>query len=274
LKACIRVGTHQYVVDLDRPVSLATEISFAREGPRHFGAPAASSHALALPAFSGSVATGASCNCSTLTLTPHCNGTHTECVGHLTTQPLDAFRIVPLGLVPAMLVTVTPESAGSASATGMAQPRMNDRLITQRLLAMAWSAHAGVMSPVRSLVIRTLPNLRGKLDRADKVPPYLSSEAALWIVEHGIEHLVVDLPSVDRMEDEGHLVAHRIFFGLPPGVHQLDQARRAQCTITELAYVPDAVPDGAYLLELQVPEIGGDAVPSRPLLYALEAESS
>ena len=34
--------------------------------------------------------------------------------------------------------------------------------------------------------------------------------------------------------------------------------------------MPEALADGAYLLELQVPALGGDAVPSRPLLYALQ----
>jgi kynurenine formamidase len=105
------------------------------------------------------------------------------------------------------------------------------------------------------------------------MPPYLSPEAVLWIVEQGIEHLIVDLPSVDRVEDGGHLAAHRVFFGLPAGGRDLDQARRARCTITELAYIADEMPDGEYLLTLQVPAISGDAVPSRPLLYALEAES-
>jgi len=33
------------------------------------------------------------------------------------------------------------------------------------------------------------------------------------------------------------------------------------------------VPDGAYLLELQVPALSGDAVPSRPLLYRLTGGS-
>ena len=273
MKARIRAGTRECIVDLARAVSLAAEMRFTGEGPRHFGAPAAAAHSLVLPAFSGSVATGASCNCSTITLTPHCNGTHTESVGHLTLQALDAFRIVPLGPVLAVLVTVVPERASDAADSGVAQSQPPDRLITPRLLAAAWSAHARAMSSIRALVIRTSPNPKSKLDRTDTTPPYLSPEAALWIVEQGIEHLIVDLPSVDRLEDEGRLAAHRAFFGLPAGVRELDQARRARCTITELAYVPDEVPDGEYLLELQVPAIAGDAVPSRPLLYALEAES-
>jgi arylformamidase len=273
LKARIRAGGCECIIDLDRPVSLATEMSFTAESLRHFGAPAASSHALVLPGFCGSIAAGASCNCSTITLTPHCDGTHTECAGHLTLQPLDAFRIVPPGLVPAVLLTVAPESAACAGDTSTPPPRTQDRLITQRLLSAAWSAHARAIAPVRALVIRTLPNSNSKLEPTNTVPPYLSPEATLWIVEHGIEHLIVDLPSVDRVEDEGRLAAHRVFFGLPAGTRDLKQVRRAQCTITELAYVPDVVPDGEYLLELQVPAISGDAVPSRPLLYALETDS-
>ncbi len=267
LKARVRVGHLDRVVDLARPVSLAMELNFEADGPRHFGAPAASSRALAMPGFSGRVATGAGCNCSTITLTPHCNGTHTECAGHLTAEPLDAFRIVPPGLIPALLVTVAPETASEASDTSQPQPQAHDRLVTRRMLAAAWPARSQPDTSgaaVRALIIRTRPSA---------APPYLSYEAALWIVERGIEHLVVDLPSIDRMQDEGLLTAHRVFFGLPPGVRNLDRVRRRQCTITELARVPDSVADGEYLLELQVPAISGDAVPSRPLLYALEADS-
>ncbi|HTW38319.1 MAG TPA: cyclase family protein [Steroidobacteraceae bacterium] len=272
MKAHLRAAAREYLVDLDRPVSLASELSFSAEDPRYFGAPAASSQPLAIAGFSGSVAAGASCNCSTVSLTPHCNGTHTECVGHLTTQPLDAFRVVPPGLLPAVLVSVAPENAACAGETSLPQPRAQDALITQRLLARAWSAaQPRAAAPVCALVIRTLPDRDA---RRDAVPPYLSKEAVLWIVECGIEHLVVELPSVDRLEDDGLLTAHRVFFGLPAGARDLGEARRPGCTITELACVPGTLHDGEYLLELQVPAIAGDAVPSRPLLYALAETGS
>ncbi len=286
LKARVRVGALDAVVDLARPVSLAMELRFEGRGPRHFGAPAASSRPLVLPGFSGSVTSGASCNCSTITLTPHCNGTHTECAGHLTAQPLDAFRIVPPGLIPAMLATVTPELAAAAGETSHPRPGAQDRLVTRRRLTSALcAADSRSMMPCRALVIRTRPNAADEHESPDTgrngdgapkggtPPPYLSYEAALWVVERGIEHLVVDLPSVDRLQDEGLLTAHRVFFGLPPGSSQLDRAGRPQCTITELACVPESVADGEYLLSLQVPALAGDAVPSRPLLYTLEAAS-
>jgi hypothetical protein len=89
------------------------------------------------------------------------------------------------------------------------------------------------------------------------------------LVSRGILHLIVDVPSLDRTHDEGRLTAHRIFFGLPPGSAQLRAAARSNATVTELAFVPDELPDGPYLLQIQVPALAGDAVPSRPLLYPL-----
>ena len=87
--------------------------------------------------------------------------------------------------------------------------------------------------------------------------------------ERGIEHLVCDLPSVDRAQDGGRLLAHRAFWGVPDGATEAAAAARPRCTITELAYVPDEAPDGLYLLDLQVAAFMLDAAPSRPLLYPI-----
>jgi arylformamidase len=316
LSAVLNVGLMNFgngavSVDLTNPISLAIDLDFSHAQPRHFGAPLATSRPFAVPGFSGSVAHGASCNCQTLTLVPHCNGTHTECVGHLTREPLDAHRVTPLGFVPAVLVSIEPVDAETSKDSTDPIPQPGDKLITRQALERSWSAaavavvpepHAGTDSESRTdsrsqparklataaseprlptpfepraLVIRTLPNSATKQhqDYSDSTPPYLTREAAELLVERGIEHLVVDLPSIDRSHDEGHLTAHRIFFGLPSGSTALAQATRARATVTELAYIPDAVSDGAYLLELQVPALGGDAVPSRPLLYRLSGPS-
>ena len=101
------------------------------------------------------------------------------------------------------------------------------------------------------------------------MPPFLTAAAATELVARGIAHLILDVPSADRVEDGGALVAHRIFFGLPPGSSQLAEAEHADHTITELAYVDDSLSDGWYLLSLQSPCIDGDAVTSRPVLYPL-----
>ncbi len=268
MHARIVLGGREHSIDLSHPVSLATPLNFGGPQARHFGAPAATAVPLTVGEFTGAVSEGGSCNCEVLTLVPHCNGTHTECVGHLTRERLDAAQVAPLGLVPAVLVSVAAEPAATAREGSDPAPVAGDRLITRSALEHAWPR-----SPFepRALVLRTLPNPTGKLTRdySGSHPPYFSREAAQLLVERGILHLVTDLPSLDREDDAGRLTAHRVFFGLPPGAHELAAASRPDATVTELAYVPDTAADGAWLLELQVPTLSGDAVPCRPLLYAL-----
>jgi arylformamidase len=273
LKARVAVdaGAGALEVDLARPVSLALELDFAGPQPRHFAAPRAASHPFALPGFSGSVATGASCNCDVVTLIPHCNGTHTECVGHLIRERLDAWRVVPAEPLPAVLLSVEPQTAARTRESTDPAPQAGDLLITREALGRAWPARLPFAA--RALVLRTLPNTPEKRarDYSDLAPPYLTRAAAEWLVARDILHLIVDLPSIDRAHDAGRLTAHRIFFGLPPGSTRLADAMRAAATVTELAFIPEAVPDGVYLCQLQVPALGGDAVPSRPLLYSVTA---
>ena len=267
MQARIHLDGRELSIDLSRPVDLALELDFSGAQPRHFGAPRASSRPFAARGFKGSVARGAGCNCELITFIPHCNGTHTEGVGHLTRERFDAYRVTPAGLLAALLVSVTPEPAAGEGSDPM--PQAQDRLITQRSLERAWPAHTP-FAP-RALIIRTLPNTPDKRvrDYSAQTPPYLSRQAAELLVARGILHLIVDVPSVDRAHDEGRLTAHHVFFGLPRGAVHAEDAGRSSATITELAYIPEAVADGACLLALQVPAFSGDAVPSRPLLYPL-----
>ncbi len=270
MRAGIELEGRRLTIDLSRPLQIGIDLDPRGAQPRHFGAPAADSQPLSVPGFSGSVERGASCNCELLKLVPHCNGTHTECVGHLTVERLDAHRQIPPGLLPAVLITVQPAQPHEALESAEPEPQSGDRLITRHAIERGWPENLPFKP--RALILRSLPNDGAKMrrDYSDIVPPYLSTEAAHFIVARGVEHLVVDLPSIDRTYDEGRLTTHRIFFGLPHGVRTLAEATRAQSTVTELAFVPDAVEDGPYLLEIQAPAIGGDAVPSRPLLYRFE----
>jgi kynurenine formamidase len=271
LNALLQVDGREVRIDLSRPFDLSVELDFHGPQVRHFGAPRAGSRPYSVPGFPGSVARGASCNCESITLIPHCNGTHTECAGHLTQEPLYAQRIVPRGLLTALLISVRPVPSDQTPESSDPAPHADDSVVTRAALQVAWPAELP-FKPC-ALVIRTLPNEPAKRTRdyTDVTPPYLTREAAQYVVERGIEHLVVDLPSIDRAHDEGRLTAHRLFFGLPAGETALPRAARSKCTITELAYAADEAVDGPYLLEVQVPAINGDAVPSRPLLYTVAA---
>jgi arylformamidase len=275
LNATVEIGGRPVRVDLSSPLSLALELDFAGAQPQHFGAPPATTRPYAVEGFSGSVTTGASCNCSVVSVIPHCNGTHTEGVGHLTREPFDAYRLAPPGPIPAVLVSVEAVPAPDALATGETTdptPHGADTLITRRSLEQAWRFDPAW--PAQALVIRTgygvQPATVSGPSRAGS-PPYLTRSAAALLVERQIEHLVIDLPSIDREHDAGRLTAHRVFFGLPAGSHSLSGAARRNATVTELAGIPADIGDGRYLLSIQVPAWRGDAVPSRPLLYSLIA---
>jgi arylformamidase len=269
--AAVEVDGVRYTVDLRNPHDLAIALDFNDTQPRWFGAAPAHSSPLVSGEFTGRVQTGASCNCSTVTLTPHLDGTHTECAGHLTLEKLEARRVVPVGFLRALVVSVTPTAAGRTEESSRPAPRADDLLITAAALTRAWPAEPLFLP--QALIVRTLPNTTLKRARDYRSEPaaFLSLAAAALLVERGIEHLVLDVPSADRADDGGQLSAHREFFGLPPGSVSLTAAGRAQCTITELAYVDDTVADGVYLLNLQIPALGGDAVPSRPLLFPVHA---
>src|SRR6202048_906202 len=142
VNARIAVGGRELSIDVSRPVMLAVALDFAGPQPRHFGAPRASSQPFEAAGFKGSVAQGASCNCELITLIPHCNGTHTECVGHLTRERLDAYRGAPAGLLPALLLSVSVERAAASGEGSDPAPQPGDLLITRRALERAWPQQA------------------------------------------------------------------------------------------------------------------------------------
>lgn len=244
-------------VDFTAATSLALWLDFSAAQPRHFGAPPAHSEPFRAGSFEGEVARGASCNCRSVTLIPHCNGTHTESASHLTVEQRPLQELLPYAPMPALLLTVPPADAGGSGEDSLPAPRTGDRLITRAALLAAWSRHAATRP--RALLLRTGTDWR------DTAPPFLSRQFAAELVIRGVEHLLLDLPSVDRLQDEGQLTAHRIFFGLPAGSTRLADAARPAATITELAAFPAGLADGPCAVQIQIPAWSGDAVPSRPL---------
>jgi arylformamidase len=195
--------------------------------------------------FIGSIEEGGSVNFRNITLNPHGNGTHTECVGHISPECQSINQHLTQWMFDAILITIDPSL------------KDGDRVIEKKQIVQA----LGENIP-EALVLRTTPNSSGKLNHnySNTNPAYLDWEAAAWMAKVGIKHLLLDLPSVDREVDEGELRAHRAFWNYP-------EAPRMDATITELIFVPDNVLDGEYTLNLQVAPIENDAAPSRPVLY-------
>ena len=227
-------------------------LKFGGLQPSAFGVEAATAKAL------GDTREGGSVNFEQYIFIPHCNGTHTECVGHITDERISVRDCLNDVVMLAQLVSARPSESG------------DDRVITSANLQ-----ESGVQPPATaggsdSLIVRTLPNDDSKLSRfydGDNIPAYFTAEAMRYIVECGFKHLLVDLPSIDRIFDEGKLENHRIFWNVEPGSRTVGSHTRISSTVTELIYVPDEIADGEYLLNLQIAPFEADAAPSRPVLF-------
>jgi hypothetical protein len=134
-------------------------------------------------------------------------------------------------------------------------------------------SRGGTCPATSALVVRTLPNdcakRTSRIDH-DRPAPFFTVDALRWIVDHDVRHLLVDLPSIDRVDDEGRLTNHHLFWSIPEGTQSLTDKCRRDCSITEWIFVPDEVIDGWYALCVQLPPWLADAAPSRPVLYPLE----
>lgn len=213
-----------------------------------------------------------SVNFERYSLVPHCNGTHTECVGHITHERISVRSCLQDVVMQARLVTIEPVSETDECFS--AEHRTGDRLITSMALENALEEERSRMSAfpegsVRALIVRTLPNTDEKLVAEygdENISPYFTNEAMRLIVERGFKHLLVDMPSIDRLFDGGLLSNHRTFWNMRPDSFEIDENTRINSTITELIYVPENVQDGEYLLDLQIAPFEADCAPSRPVL--------
>ena len=271
MELTLRINGTDYGVRLDKAHDISIPVRFGEDQLRAFGGPPASSEAYITDGFTGSVAKGGSCNCEYYSFSPHLNGTHSECVGHISKDRINIHDAVSDSLVPALVVTVVPEKAADTTDSYDPAPRPDDRVITLKALEDALSGHDKGFSA--ALVVRTAPNDTDKQTRNyfETPPPYFSMEAISHITGTGVRHLLVDMPSIDRPDDDGLLSNHHIFWGVAHGGHDVAKQDASSRSITELVYVPDDVKDGPYLLNLQIAAFEGDAAPSRPVLYEVTA---
>lgn len=245
--------------DLSRPVrpgeeSLAFSLPGPREAPVHLGS------------FVGDVREGGSVNCTALQLHPHGDGTHTECVGHVLEERVFVAELLPPALMPCLVVTAAPTRLEEAGEAYEGTHAPNDLVITARVLKAALSALESAPRPA-AVVVRT----GSGVERFGGTnPPYFTPDAISALTARGTAHVLTDLPSLDREDDGGALCSHRRLWGLRPGQRALFGQAPSRRTVTELCQIPNHMPDGSYLLSLQVPAVFSDAAPSRPVLYALE----
>lgn len=266
------VAGEAYRADMGEIHNLAIRLEFDGPQPNAFFLEPARSVAVEAGDFVGDTRLGGSANCADVHLNPHGNGTHTECVGHIVDEPVAVGELATTPLVPAVVLTVQPVELGDSgeSYDGVSAP--DDRVVTRDALEAAFVRARATSSFCTAIVIRTLPNAPDKTNQSysGANPPYPTSDAVDWLLEMGCEHVVLDLPSLDREDDGGTLPNHHLFFGVPAGEKSLGGADPSRRTVTEMAFVADVVDDGRWLLNLQVPRFALDAAPSRPILVGVK----
>lgn len=239
---------YRYVIDLESGLDVSIPLVSGDKNPNCFYAKSPVFEPVRGEGFVGDTLLGGVVNFKDVSLNPHGNGTHTECVGHISKEPYFINDVKLLPFIPARIVSVNPATTENG-----------DRIIK----AESFSGLAPA-TPGEAIVVRTLPNYADKklTNYSGSNPAYFHHESIAWLVYLGFEHLLTDLPSVDREEDGGKLAGHKAWWKYPGNT-------RLQATITEMIYVEDTILDGRYLLQLSVLNWELDVSPSRPVLYPL-----
>lgn len=243
-----------FTVDLSKPIDISIPITNTDENPIAWYIDKPKIEPVVFGDWIGKVSEGkSSTNFNTIFFNPHGHGTHTECLGHITKEFYSINQCLKHFFFLSELITIKPEVQNE------------DLVITKNEIKKALNGKTA-----EAIIIRTLPNLIEKKSRkySNTNPPYLSEEAAIYIRELGVQHVLIDLPSVDKEKDEGKLLAHKAFWNVK-NIQELNKDARMEATITEMIYVAEEIKDGSYLLNLQIVSFENDASPSKPILYVI-----
>ena len=232
----MKATINTFQIDLSQPIDISIPLSNTDANPIAWYIEKPEIEPVVFGDWIGSVKKGASTNFNNVFFNPHGHGTHTECLGHITREFYSINQCLKQFFYTAELISIEPEKID------------DDLIITKNQIERALNGKSA-----EAIIIRTLPNFENKKHKkySKTNPPYIAEAAATFIREMGIQHLLIDLPSVDREEDEGKLLAHKAFWNVKE-VNNLNSDARLNCTITEMIYVNDEVKDGSYILNLQI----------------------
>jgi arylformamidase len=246
----LTLNKKNYSANLSAPLDISLPLREGGNNPNCYWAEPVRFEVISAANFIGSIKEGGKVNYQKLIFAPHGNGTHTECYGHLSAddhatinQSLTHFHFM------AEVISVFPEKLSNG-----------DSIITLNQVKEKIKH-----SQAEAIIIRTLPNPDSKKTQqySGTNPTYLEAAVTEYLAKSGVNHLLIDLPSLDREVDGGNLLAHKAFWSFNQNV-------RKHSTITELIFVNNSIPDDLYLLNLQIASLEMDASPSKPILYKLE----
>lgn len=251
MKTTIYHNNIEYLADLDNPLDLSIPMHSNSVLAWHI--PNLKISPVSTVDWVADVNEGAPVNFNNINFNPHAHGTHTESIGHISPRKESLNDNLKKFFFVSKLISIKPVSINS------------DFVINKESIQKLVSKDENI----DTLIIRTLPNseLKKSKNYSNTNPPYFLKSAIEYIVDIGIKHLLVDLPSIDKEKDGGALEGHKAFWRYP-------KQPRINCTITELIYVSQLIKDGLFLLNLQFVPFENDASPSRPIIFNLKKVES
>ena len=260
----MKATINNFEIDLSKPIDISIPLTNSDKNPIAWYIEKPEIEPVKFGDWVGKVSEGSSTNFNNIFFNPHGHGTHTECLGHITREFYSINQCLKQFFFTAELISITPENINGDLV--ITKEQIQQHFVTS---SEDEKSHNNCHNP-EALIIRTLPNLEEKKHKnySKTNPPYLSEDAAIYIRELGVKHLLIDLPSVDREEDEGKLLAHKAFWNVK-NVDNLNDDARLDCTITEMIFVSNEIQDGSYILNLQIASFENDASPSKPILYKI-----
>ena len=258
----MQIQYKNYSFDLSKPIDISIAIKNGNNNPKAFYGPDTILEAVRTDEFVGSTTEGGILNFKNIFLNPHGNGTHTECLGHITENEFTINQCLKKFHHLAQVISITPEIL-----------KNGDTIISEKQMK-----ELNFHQEAKAIIIRTLPNREDKIvrDWSGTNHTYIHHLAMQFLVKNGFEHFMIDSPSVDKEDDNGKLLSHKIFWGLlnektqAKGAVKVDDSYsldRKNSTITEMIYVPNEIKDDLYLLNIQIISLEMDASPSKILLF-------
>jgi len=251
---------------------IGLELNFAnsKEQITMYDVPPATSKPYQSGNWIGSTEQGGSCNFRTVQITPHCNGTHTESIGHIVNDKIFLPHVLKSPVFNSLLITIPChlyETNDNFIAKENYLPLLENgdqlllKLDLEKIIEPQFN---GIKkNKIEGIIIRTLPNSEEKKIQNYHLnfAPFFSNDAMLYLT-HLFKHIIVDLPSIDKAYDEGLLSNHHIFWNQPIKEYTLQPNAFIEKTITELVYIPDEITDGVYETIIGFPLWKEEAVPS------------
>jgi len=257
MKTIINHNNRNYEIDLSEPLDISIPLVADESNLTAWYVDAPKFEPVVGEGFIGDVNKGGSVNFRNIFFNPHGHGTHTECVGHISKEHYTINQCLTEFFFLAEVVSIIPKQYFEASASP--EHALCDKVITLAQIKNVWKNN-----DVKAIVIRTLPNGNDKLSMqySNTNPPFIAFEAVQFLIDNGVEHLLIDTPSVDKEDDNGVLKSHHTFWEYPKNTQK-------QRTITEFIFVPEAITDGTYFINIQIASFENDASPSKPILYKI-----